>query len=172
MIEHTPATFEQVYSDYYQRIYQHLSRLLHNAQDAEDLTQETFLKAYKVFATLEVRNVSAWLYRVATNTAYDVLRRRRVITFSSLDTDNGEYLHPISGDEVQEDSAEREAINAALAQMRPSYRKALVLQHVEGYSLEDIACIYGRGYDATKTLTYHARRDFKRHYQREVQACP
>lgn len=164
------TSFEQVYQDYYPCIYHRVYTLMQHHQDAEDLTQETFLKAYNVFATLEVKKVGAWLYRVATNTTYDVLRRRRLIAFPSLDADDGERMHPVSGD-LQEDVAEREAITAALSQIQRSYREVLLLQKVEGYTIEEIAHLQGRGYDATKTLAYHARRSFREYYEREVQAC-
>jgi len=164
------TTFEQVYRDYYPRIYQRVYTLMQHHQDAEDLTQETFTKAFCVFATLEINNVCAWLYRVATNTAHDVLRRRRLIAFPSLDADDGERLHPVSG-ELQEEVAEREAINAALSRMQRPYREVLLLQKIEGYTIEEIAHLQGRGYDATKSLAYHARRAFRQCYEREVDTC-
>ena len=164
MTEQLSLTFEQVYSTYYQRVYQRLYALLRNAQDAEDVTQETFLKAHRHFALLDSANVNAWLYRVATNAAYDVLRRRQLKTFVSLDTDEGDTLHPMSDDDVQEECATREALTTALAQMRPKHRAVLVLHYLEGQSLEEIAHVSGRGRDAAKSLTYRARQDFKQCY--------
>lgn len=77
--------FEVLYSTYYARIRAYLFHLLGDREQAEDAAQETFLKAWRHLGGLRPNSrVSSWLYRIARNTALDVLRRRALITWQSL----------------------------------------------------------------------------------------
>src|SRR2546421_4930855 len=79
-------TPEEIYQTYYPRIYQRVYSLLRHREQAEDVTQESFLKAIRALPTLTTRdNLYNWLYTIATNTAYDALRRRRRLSWSSLE---------------------------------------------------------------------------------------
>ncbi len=164
MTDEQQRAFEQVYSDYYPRIYRRVYALMHNSQDAEDLTQETFLKAYRVFATLETNNLYSWLYRVATNAVYDVLRQRRLRTVTSLDAADGqEWVHAQSAD-VQEDYAKREALHVALSGLSEMQRNMLLLQE-QGYKAVEIASHSGQAYPTVTSTIRRARRAFKQHYE-------
>lgn len=163
-------TFEQVYNDYYQRIYRRVHTLVQDPQEAEDLTQDTFLKAYKAFATLNTRDLCGWLYRVATNAAYDVLRRRRCIAFTSLESDGQEEFLYASGGDLQEDNATREAIQIAFDGLREKHQNILVLHAIKGYSPTEIAARYGWSYSKVTSTVNYTRHAFKRHYQAAVDA--
>src|SRR3954469_11701330 len=79
------ATVESLYETYHGPLLAHLVHLVDDRAAAEDLCQETFLKVLRAWeAGAPIVNVSAWLYRIATNTAYDHLRHRRCIRFTSL----------------------------------------------------------------------------------------
>ena len=79
------TTVESLYAAYRGPLLAHLTRLVDDRATAEDLCQETFLKVLRAWETgAPIVNVSAWVYRIATNTAYDHLRRRRCIHFTSL----------------------------------------------------------------------------------------
>ena len=70
--------FERLYVQYHRPLFSYVLRLVGHWEQAEDLTQETFVKAYHALARLPAdSNYRAWLYRIATNTCYDALRRRR-----------------------------------------------------------------------------------------------
>jgi len=163
MTDEQERAFEQVYNDYYPRIYARVLSLIRHPQEAEDLTQDTFMKVYRVFATLDMSNFRAWLYRVATNTVYDALRRRRRIAFSSLDAD-GERFHPQSSD-VQEDYAQREAIHLALSGLNETQRDLLLLHEVQGYKAIELASSSGQTYDTVTSTIRRARRAFKQQYE-------
>src|SRR3989339_987602 len=70
--------FEKILYIYEKRIYSHLYRIVGQKEDAEDLTQTTFLKLYKNIKSINLdKNFNAWVYKIATNTAYDWLRKKR-----------------------------------------------------------------------------------------------
>src|SRR5262245_33967369 len=78
-------TVEMLYMSYHAAVLAYLSRLVDDRATAEDLCQETFLKVLRVWDSgAQIVNVSAWIYRIATNTAYDHLRRRRCVHFMPL----------------------------------------------------------------------------------------
>ena len=74
--------FERIYDEYKTPIYNYIYHLVGNREQADDLTQDTFLKAFKALPKMDASlKLSAWLYRIATNTAYDALRRRKLIAW-------------------------------------------------------------------------------------------
>src|SRR3954465_1006970 len=87
--EHPGACIELLYEEYQRPLLAYLTRLVSDREAAEDLCQETFIKAMRSWEQRDTSaSASAWLYRIATNTAYDYLRRRRRIRFTALlDTD-------------------------------------------------------------------------------------
>src|SRR5581483_6847706 len=79
------TAIEKMYTAHQQALLAHLTRLLGDRMAAEDLCQETFLKVLRSWSNqAEIANAGAWLYRIATNTAYDYLRRRKRIQFTPL----------------------------------------------------------------------------------------
>ena len=82
----TSPSLEVLSNAYYGRIYQRVYHLIEHREDAEDLTQEVFVRALQALPQLQTtRNLYGWLYRIATNLALDVLRRRKLISWQSLD---------------------------------------------------------------------------------------
>src|SRR5262245_6947809 len=106
------AGFERLYQEYQRPLLAHLTRLVQDRATAEALCQETFIKAMRSWDGRDSQaSVSAWLYRIATNTAYDYLRRGRRIRFSPLsESEPQSYAAP------EEPIDEREPVLNALAQ--------------------------------------------------------
>jgi RNA polymerase sigma-70 factor (ECF subfamily) len=136
-------------------------RLTGHEQDAEDVVQETFLRAYRQIGTFESRSSFAtWLYRIAFNCAHDVLRQRpRAGTRTSLDDDGqGERLEVAdlspSADPARELARRRlgERVQAAMAGLTHLERAAFVMRHFEGLSIEEI----GRALDLRSSATKHS----------------
>jgi RNA polymerase sigma-70 factor, ECF subfamily len=128
---------EELYLEHRQKIYWHLLHLLGNAELAEDLSQETFVRVWKALPHLQKphHQMSAWLYRIATNLAYDQLRRRRVISWQSLDVGYEQREDPSCLEDLICDA---ESIGVALKQLPPNYRRALLLWN-QGYPPAAIA---------------------------------
>lgn len=155
------AGVERLYQDYQRPILAHLMRLVHDRETAEDLCQETFFKALRSWDSRDTQaSAAAWLYRIATNTAYDYLRRGRKIRFSPLiDSD-----HPaIFDSESQID--EQEPVQKALDLLPPAYRLPLMMHSCEGRSTQEIADALGVSNSAVKTRLFRARERFREVYQ-------
>ena len=160
---HAGACIEMLYEAYQRPVLAYLTRLVSDREAAEDLCQETFIKAMRGWEGRDqTANVVAWLYRIATNTAYDHLRRRRRIRFTPLlDVD-----HPPSGAHTMESRVdEEEPVRHALAQLPAMYRLPLVLHSCEGHSTQEIADALGCSNSAIKTRLFRARERFREVYQ-------
>ena len=83
-------TFDEMFTRYHGRIYGYLVGMVGDAEQAQDLTQDTFLKAYKALPRTSDLVLPAWLYRIATNTALDALRHRRRLTWLPFTPDDEE----------------------------------------------------------------------------------
>jgi RNA polymerase sigma-70 factor (ECF subfamily) len=131
-------------------------------QQAEDLTQDTFVKAYRALARLPAdANERAWLYRIATNTALDWLRRRRLISwFPLFERDN----HPAVQTSFAEASLEGVAVQRTLKKLPARYCVPLVLFACQGFSTQEIAQILHISQGAVKTRLFRAREKFRRLY--------
>jgi RNA polymerase sigma-70 factor (ECF subfamily) len=132
-------SFERIYDEYKTPIYNYVYHLVGSREQADDLTQDTFLKAFRALPRMDASlKLSAWLYRIATNTAYDALRRRKLISWMAWQDLDHEPADMESAD-PQETIGTSELVNAALKRMPRHYRAALLLYTQEGFSYAEIA---------------------------------
>jgi RNA polymerase sigma-70 factor (ECF subfamily) len=159
------AELVRLYREYHGDLYAYLCRLVGDRHLAEDLVQDTFVKAHRALGRLpKDANRRAWLYRIATNTALDQLRRRRLVAWLPLfDNDR----HPATHTSFQEESLETIAVQRTLARLAPRYRVPLVLYTCQGLSTEEIAAILEISRGAVKTRLFRAREKFRRLYALE-----
>ena len=143
-------------------------RMTRNEQDAEDVVQETFLKAYRRLDQYESRaQFGSWLYRIAANCALDLLRSRarRDETTLASDADEGPPLDLASegpGPERLAFSAEvRHRVGRAMARLSPLERSAFVLRHHEGLSIQEIGEALGLDSNAAKHSIFRAVRKMR-----------
>lgn len=149
-------------------------RLVRHRETAEDLAQEAFVKAYQNLDRFDPKyKVSSWLFKIAHNHAIDHLRRRRPQTLSIegspyAESERGEDRSGLSlaSDDESPDAevAARElgdAIEHAIAHLRPQYRTAVVLRHLEGRAYEEIAQIMDLPVGTVKTYLHRARGELK-----------
>src|SRR5437773_8945479 len=120
-------------------------RMTGNEHDADDVVQETFLRAYKQLGRFEERaNFGTWLHRIAVNCALDLLRSRgRLDRHYGGDPEEAEMMGAISSSDPQQDrlllSAElRNQVTAAMEKLSGNERTAFVLRHFEGMPVEEI----------------------------------
>lgn len=168
--------FSMLYEKFKRPVHSYIYRLLGSHEDADDLTQEVFTRAYVAWNDLYDRdNLSSWLYRIATNLCIDQLRRRKRISWWPLvrRTNSGEQL---TNDEdlsyLPSDTggipeiAEREHIRLALANIPADYAIVLVLSAAQGVPYQEIGKIVGISPNAAATRISRAKRLFAEQYQR------
>lgn len=161
------AEFARLVETYYELIYRLAYKMLNDPQEAEDILQETFLKAYRYIDGFDGRSsLSTWLYRIATNEALMSLRRKKLDTVSmdeTLDTMEGE-VEPIQIvdwcclPEAELMSAEAQArLNQATEKLPATLRVVFVLRDIQGLSTREVAEVLSLSETAVKTRLSRAR---------------
>ena len=159
-------SFEAIYEQYQQPIYRYLVSMSMSPTQAEDLTQDVFVRAWRTLPRMSADlKVSPWLYRIARNIAIDVLRRRRLIPWTSLEAEVIEKEGASSLDPQTRYDGCSEEVLLAFEQMPPTSRHMLVLYEVEGASYEQIAQHAHIAPGSVKMALTRARKKFRQHYQ-------
>jgi len=163
------TVFEPFFREHERAVYACLWRLTGDAQAARDLTQETFLRAWRHFEQArEYERPLAWLLRIATNLAFSNHHRessRRAISTEALsDADTPARSDPMRG------LAERDLVQRTLLELPPNQRAALVLREVYGFSCEEIGGMLSLSRDAVKMALFRGRDGFRRRYLGKVDA--
>ncbi len=173
-----PPDLILLYEQHKRPIHSYIYRLLGSQEDADDLTQEVFMRAFVSWDELyDHKNLSPWLYRIATNLCVDLLRRRKRIAwwplarrrapdspFENGSEEEASYLPSDTGGIPE--VFERDHIRLALANMPEDYAIVLVLNAAQGVPYQDIAQILGISPNATATRISRAKRMFAEQYQR------
>jgi RNA polymerase sigma-70 factor, ECF subfamily len=158
-------SFERIYEEFKTPIYNYIYHLVGNREQADDLTQDTFLKAFKALPKMDATlKVSAWIYRIATNTAYDALRRRKLIVWTPWQELDHEPADVESAD-PQETIEVNELVRQALGAMPPTYRAALLLYTQQGFSYAEIAQTLSIAESGVKMYLSRARQSFREQYR-------
>ena len=137
-------------------------RMTGNEQDAEDVVQESFLRAYRQLGRFESRaNFGTWLYRIVSNCSVDLMRSKQArhdqVRGESLDQAAQMPAADLPGPERMAQSAEIERrVQTALAGLSPLERAAFTLRHYEGRSIDEISATLGLGTSAAKHSVFRA----------------
>jgi RNA polymerase sigma-70 factor, ECF subfamily len=162
------AAFAELFARYERRIYAFVYRMMGNPDDAFDLTQETFLKAYRALDKTDAElNVNAWLHRIASNACMDVLRRRQRLRWLPWEGAKHERASSQREDDPEDtllgDETQR-SVTRVLQAMSARNRQAMVLREYEGLSCEDIGEIMGVSRSAVKSILFRGREEFRKLY--------
>ncbi|MDA2923366.1 sigma-70 family RNA polymerase sigma factor [Acidobacteria bacterium AH-259-L09] len=157
--------FQKLYDLFSKPIYNFIWRLIGSAEEAEDLTQETFLKVHSEIKNLrEPGQFKFWLYRIARNEVYQKVRRSKKEPEVSMDDEEIDYHSFLPAPSPQIDPEKRalsrelgEVIGRALRAMSPKYRDVFVLAVFQKMSYEEISKIVDRSLLSVKTDIYRAR---------------
>ena len=142
-------------------------RMTGNEQDAEDMVQESFLRAYRQLGRFEARaNFGTWIYRITANCCVDLMRsrqaRRDQSRAESLDAIDAMPTTDAPGPERLAASAEIERrVQTALGDLSPLERAAFTLRHYEGRSIDEISATLGLGTSAAKHSVFRAVRKLR-----------
>ena len=137
----TPPSWQDVVTTHSPRVYRLAYRLTGNQHDAEDLTQEVFVRVFKSLSSYTPGNFEGWLHRITTNLFLDQARRKQRVRFTALPEDASDRLEGAEppADEAFELTRLDDDVQGALADLPPDFRAAVVLCDIEGLSYEEIA---------------------------------
>lgn len=171
-LEGREAAYRELIGRYERPVFSLIYRLVRDRERAEDLAQDTFIKVLNHLERYDpTYKFSSWIFKIAHNTALDHLRRKNPVTLSLDGSPHARTaaeveattLTPASGDENPEEyTASKELgaeIERAIGLLRPEYRTAIVLCHVEGRPYEEIAQIMDVPLGTVKTFIHRARKE-------------
>ena len=143
--EWVAPSWDDVVRQHADRVYRLAYRLSGNRADAEDLTQETFVRVFRSLADYTPGTFEGWLHRITTNLFLDMVRRRQKIRFDALADDAGDRLasHEPGPERAYEQNNLDPEIQRALDALPADFRAAVVLCDLEGLTYEEIALTLG-----------------------------
>jgi len=165
--------FGMLVEQYQDKIYGYVSRMLHDPEEAEDVAQEVFIRAYQNLKEFrEAASFPTWLYRIATNLAIDAARARksrRAETFSldePVETEEGEMQRQLPADrlgpvDLAESSQLQQIVSEAIAQLSSKLRTVITLYDIEGLSYKEIAEVLGCPVGTVKSRLFNARNQLR-----------
>ncbi|MGE5602398.1 MAG: sigma-70 family RNA polymerase sigma factor [Nitrososphaerales archaeon] len=153
-----PSALGMLYDLYVDRIYVYIYRRIGQADVAEDLTGQVFMRMLEAVRTGHgwETSFSGWLYRIAHNLVIDYYRRKGRATF--VDIDDAAPMHARSGDPVlsTESQSERQRLRQALAKLTDEQSQVISLRFLEDLSISEVAVIMQKTEGAVKALQYRA----------------
>ncbi len=168
------AAYRELIRRYERPLFSLLYRMVRDRELAEDLAQETFVKALNAIESYRPEyKFSSWIFKIANNAAIDHLRRRELDTLSLEGSPHAETPEAVQatalqiGDRQESPLDEVEArelggqIEQAIARLRPEYRSCILLRHVEGRAYEEIAEILNLPLGTVKTYIHRARNELR-----------
>ena len=159
--------FETLVREYEKNVYNIALRMVNNSEDASDMTQEAFIKAYNSLPNFRGDSkFSVWLYRIVSNVCLDFLRSKsRKPTLSlSMEDHDGEETQLDIADESQspelllERSLTRDAVRRGLDALPPDYRQILLLREIQGLSYDEISLALDLEVGTVKSRIFRARK--------------
>jgi len=158
----TLTDFDTLVDEHSREIFAYLWRMLRDPQDAEDALQETFLRAFKGFPRLEDdSNLRAWLYKIATNVAYTLLKKRNRL--SSRTSDLSEFTSIATNDDLARCDL-MEVVLQAVEQLPHHQQSALMLRNYQGFSYGEIGEALDCSPEAARANVYQAVKKLRRQF--------
>ena len=168
------AAYRELVRRYERPVFSLLYRMVRDRELAEDLAQETFVKALNAIDSYRPEfKFSSWIFKIANNAAIDHLRRRELDTLSLDGSPHAETPEAMQATALQIGARQESpldavearelggAIEAAIGRLRPEYRSCILLRHVEGRAYEEIAEILDLPLGTVKTYIHRARNELR-----------
>jgi len=154
-----PPSWDEIVRTHSAQVYRLAYRLTGDRYDAEDLTQEVFLRVFRSLQTYTPGTFEGWLHRITTNLFLDQARRRGRIRFEGLEFGAHERIvgWERSPAEAYEDRHLNSEVQAALDELPPEFRVAVVLCDIEGLSYEEIAATLGIKLGTVRSRVHRGR---------------
>jgi RNA polymerase sigma-70 factor (ECF subfamily) len=163
----TPPSWDEVVREHADRVYRLAYRLTGNPHDAEDLTQETFIRVFRSLASYKPGTFEGWLHRITTNLFLDMARRRSRLRMEGLPEDTDR----LAGDDPSPEQVWSEThldpdLQEALDELPPEFRAAVVLCDVEGLSYEEIGATLGVKLGTVRSRIHRGRQALRASLER------
>ena len=168
------AAYRELIRRYERPLFSLLYRMVRDRELAEDLAQETFVKALNAIESYRPEfKFSSWIFKIANNAAIDHLRRRELDTLSLEGSPHAETPEAVEATALQIGDRQESPLDAvearelggqieqAIGQLRPEYRSCILLRHVEGRAYEEIAEILNLPLGTVKTYIHRARNELR-----------
>jgi RNA polymerase sigma-70 factor, ECF subfamily len=168
------TAYRELLGRYQRPVFSLVYRMVRDREQAEDLAQETFVRVFNNIDRYDPKyKFSSWIFKIATNLTIDAMRRRGPNTVSldgsryatSSEDIEATTITVESGDENPEELLEAkelgESIEVAIGRLRPEYRTAILLRHVEGREYQEIADVMGLPLGTVKTYIHRARNELR-----------
>lgn len=163
------TAYAKLLEKYLKPVYNFLRTFVRDQDALDDLTQATFIKAWKNLKSFDTeKNFKTWLFAIAKNTAYDFLKKKKTIPFSEFSDEQGNNaLENISADEILplemlEKAEQEQVFEKKLTQLPADYQALLLLRYKENFSLQEISQILNIPYNTTKSRHIRALSKFKK----------
>jgi len=144
-VEQATLNWDDIVAEHSARVFRLAYRLTGNRQDAEDLTQDVFVRVFKSLDTYVAGNFEGWLHRITTNLFLDRMRRKSKIRMDAFGEGQEDRVHSseVLPEYVVHDANFDPDIEAALSSLSEDFRVAVVLCDIEGLSYEEISSVLG-----------------------------
>ncbi|MGC4934594.1 RNA polymerase sigma factor SigE [Gordonia sp. DT30] len=155
-------TWDELVREHADRVYRLAYRLSGNQHDAEDLTQETFIRVFRSLSNYRPGTFEGWLHRITTNLFLDMVRRRNKIRMEALPEEYDRM--PADTPDPQQIYADANLdgdLQAALDSLSPEFRAAVVLCDIEGLSYEEIAATLGVKLGTVRSRIHRGRQSIR-----------
>jgi RNA polymerase sigma-70 factor (ECF subfamily) len=173
-------SFEKLISSYQKKVFNIAFGMMHNHDDAYDISQEVFIRVFKSIRKFKGQSsFSTWLYRITTNACLDELRKRKnnknIISIDQeIQLEDGEVFRQIEDDGptpelVAERNELREIIKEAISKLSDEHKEVIVLRDIQGFSYDDIADIIKCPQGTVKSRINRARRMLKEILKNKVE---
>lgn len=160
-------SWDELVRQHADRVYRLAYRLSGDAQDAEDLTQETFIRVFRSLSSYQPGTFEGWLHRITTNLFLDMVRRRNRIRMEALPDDYDRV--PSEGPTPEQafyDARLDPDLQSALDSLAPEFRAAVVLCDIEGLSYEEIGATLGVKLGTVRSRIHRGRQALREHLAR------
>lgn len=157
-------SWDELVREHGDRVYRLAYRLSGNAQDAEDLTQDTFIRVFRSLQNYQPGTFEGWLHRITTNLFLDMVRRRNRIRMEALPEDYDRV--PAEGpnpEQIYHDARLAPDLQSALDSLAPEFRAAVVLCDIEGLSYEEIGATLGVKIGTVRSRIHRGRQALRAH---------
>jgi len=171
--------FSELVDRYHKRVYNTIYSLVGNREDADDLTQDAFIKAYHSLSKFQNRSkFYTWIYRIAINCFrdwYKSARQHREVSMAQAQTDFGDFwMERFAGSDSSDDRVKnrefQEMLEQALSMLLPEFRETIVLRDIDGLTYPEIAEVLGCAVGTVKSRLFRGREQLKILWKTEYKA--